>query len=143
MKSTGTLPGSVMFDGEQINLSGATTTALSLTSAPQATAEFAIGGSTDDYKLFYDHYQGADNKYGHTLLYTGKTISTADDISSLFVENSENSSQANEKKKNVARQGQDNSNSEQTVKANDQEPQNGQGGNTSTSTNQQNNVQTR
>lgn len=143
LKSTGTLPGSVMFDGEQINLSGATTTALSLTSAPQATAEFAIGGSTDDYKLFYDHYQGADNKYGHTLLYTGKTISTADDISSLFVENSENSSQANEKKKNVARQGQDNSNSEQTVKANDQEPQNGQGGNTSPSTNQQNNVQTR
>lgn len=75
LKQTGTLPGTISWNNQNITLDGETTTALSLKAAPAATAQFGIGASSENYDLFYDYYQGQSNEYGQTLLYTGKTIS--------------------------------------------------------------------
>lgn len=86
LKETGTLPGTVSWNGQDITLDGDTTTALSLKSASPASAEFGIGASNSDYNLFYNYYLGKSNKYGEELIYTGKTISkNTKNISSYFV----------------------------------------------------------
>lgn len=104
LKETGTLPGTVSWDGQDITLDGDTTTALSLKSASPASAEFGIGASNKDYTLFYDYYQGKSNKYGQELLYTGKTISkNTKNISSYFVSAGSSKSSSSNSNNNSSR----------------------------------------
>ncbi|OYS17913.1 hypothetical protein CBF60_03645 [Lactobacillus taiwanensis] len=141
LKQTGTLPGTVSFDGDNIDLTGKKTTALSLSPAPAATAKFGIGGSTADYNLFYDHLEGKDNDYGKVLIYTGKTISKKKNINSLFaVANGSKSEDARNyygKNHEVYRESNNNSSSStnRNVGANDRQARSsgGQGGNNNSS----------
>lgn len=133
---TGTLPGTVSYDGDNIELSGKKTTALSLSPAPAATARFGIGGSTKDYNLFYDYLEGKNNDYGKVLIYTGKTISKKKNINSLFAvadgSTSEDAKNYYGKNHEVYRESNNNSSSStnRTVGANDQQARStGQGGN--------------
>lgn len=133
---TGTMPGTVSYDGDNIELSGKKTTALSLSSAPAATARFGIGGSTKDYNLFYDYLEGKKNDYGKVLIYTGKTISKKKNINSLFAvadgSTSEDAKNYYGKNHEVYRESNNNSSSStnRTVGANDQQARStGQGGN--------------
>lgn len=84
LKKTGTKPGIVDFDGDQIRLHGQEVTALSLKPAAPATSKFGIGASDRDYRLFYDHEQGEENDYGQPLAYSGKTISKKHNLKDLF-----------------------------------------------------------
>ena len=141
LKQTGTLLGTVSFDGDNIDLTGKKTTALSLSPAPAATAKFGIGGSTADYNLFYDHLEGKDNDYGKVLIYTGKTISKKKNINSLFaVANGSPSEDARNyygKNHEVYRESNNNSSSStnRNVGANDRQARSsgGQGGNNNSS----------
>ena len=127
VKKTGTLPGTVNFDGEDYDISGKRTTALSLAPAPIASANFGIGASHKDYTLFYDYLDGEDNDYGKTLLYTGKTISKKRNLDDLFSVADNTNSSSNEEN-NVNKK--ESSTSEQNVGANDQQARStGQGGN--------------
>lgn len=85
LAKTGTRPGTVNFDGDNIRLTGKRVTDLSLREAPEAQARFAIGAKTADYRLYYDYLHGEQNRYGQPLTYTGKTISKKRNISKLFV----------------------------------------------------------
>lgn len=130
LKRTGTLPGTINFDGEDIRLSGSKTTALSLTSAPAASPEFGIGASHSDYQLFYDYLNGENNKYGQKLLYTGKTISKKRKLKDLFVLENGSTADSTEnyygKRTNTNPRG--SSTNENNIGANDQQAQSGQGG---------------
>ena len=121
LKKTGTLPGTVSFDGENYDLSGKRTTALSLSPAPKATARFGIGATYSDYSLFYDHLDGMDNDYGKTLLYTGKTISKKRNLSDLFTVANGNSSNEEYYGKESNSNTRESSSSEENVGANDQQ----------------------
>lgn len=85
LAKTGTKPGTISFEGDTINLQGRRVTDYSLREAPAATARFAIGAKTADYRLYYDYLQGKQNRYGQPLTYTGKTISKKRNLSKLFV----------------------------------------------------------
>lgn len=132
LEQTGTLPGTINFDGEDRRLSGKQVTALSLNPAPAASAEFGIGASHSDYQLFYDYLDGESNDYGQELYYTGKTISKKRKLDGLFVKNngqalSEEANTSNNRT-NVNRRG--SSTSERQVRANERQAQTtGQGGN--------------
>lgn len=68
LAATGTNAGVVSHNGTNINLTGAKTTALFNNGQPNgASYKFGIGGTDDNYKLFWDHYQGKDNGYGTVL----------------------------------------------------------------------------
>ena len=146
VKKTGTLPGTVNFDGEDYRISGKKVTALSLSPAPEANSEFGIGASHKDYRLFYDYLDDIDNDYGKTLLYTGKTISKKRNLDDLFTVANGNPSNDEYygKENNVNNKG--SSTSEQNVGANDQQATSGQGssgnGNDDKSTNDNNSTST-
>ena len=147
---TGTLPGTVSYDGDNIDLSGKKTTALSLSPAPNATARFGIGGSTKDYNLFYDYLEGKNNDYGKVLIYTGKTISKKKNINSLFAvadgSTSENAKNYYGKNHEVYRESNNNSSSStnRNVGANDEQARStGQGGNNNSSSTTRSTTSTR
>lgn len=143
LSKTGTLPGTVNFDGEDIDLTGKETTALSLRPAPRASAEFGIGATHSDYQLFYDHENGESNDYGHTLIYSGKTISKKHKLSDLFSAadgTSTNNEEYYGRRTNV--NSRESSNTERQVRANDQQARSGQGGNNNAANNGNNNNQT-
>ncbi|WP_461215283.1 transglycosylase domain-containing protein [Lacticaseibacillus sp. GG6-2] len=65
-KQTGQKTGNVTFDGRSYNTAGDTTTSLfNDTSANSASPEFAIGGTSENYKQFWDHLDGTSNGYGN------------------------------------------------------------------------------
>ncbi|WP_304401544.1 transglycosylase domain-containing protein [Lactobacillus hominis] len=143
LSKTGTLPGTVNFDGEDIDLTGKETTALSLRPAPRASAEFGISATHSDYQLFYDHENGESNDYGHTLIYSGKTISKKHKLSDLFSAadgTSTNNEEYYGRRTNV--NSRESSNTERQVRANDQQARSGQGGNNNAANNGNNNNQT-
>ncbi|QNQ81479.1 transglycosylase domain-containing protein [Lactobacillus sp. PV034] len=127
VKKTGTLPGTVNFDGEDYRISGKKVTALSLSPAPEANSEFGIGASHKDYRLFYDYLDDMDNDYGKTLIYTGKTISKKRNLDDLFAVANGNPSNDEYygKESNVNSKG--SSTSERNIGANDQQANSGQG----------------
>lgn len=131
LAKTGTLPGTVNFDGEDIDLTGKETTAYSLGSAPKASAEFGIGATHSDYQLFYDYENGESNDYGHQLIYSGKTISKKHKLSDLFTTADGTSTQTGEeyygRRTNV--NSRESSSTERRVRDNEQQARSGQGGN--------------
>ncbi|WP_297819173.1 transglycosylase domain-containing protein [uncultured Lactobacillus sp.] len=140
LEKTGTLPGTVNFDGEDVDLSGKETTAYSLKPAPRASAEFGIGATHSDYQLFYDYENGVSNDYGHQLIYSGKTISKKHKLSDLFTTADGSNTRRGEeyygRRTNV--NSRESSNNERQVRANDQQARSGQGGNNAGNNNQQN-----
>lgn len=66
LASTGTEAGTITYGSSKINLTGAKKTAWFNDGATpaKASANFAIGGTEENYKLFWDHYQGKSNDYG-------------------------------------------------------------------------------
>lgn len=75
LQDTGTLPGTITYNGNTTRVSGTKTKALFNGSNPKdATYKFAIGGSDKNYKLFWNYFFGKSNNYGVTSTYTGKTV---------------------------------------------------------------------
>lgn len=93
LQNTGTLPGSITYDGSTTRVTGTKTKALfNDTDAKTATYKFGIGGSTKNYKLFWNYFFGSSNSYGVTSTYTGKTVrsknaTVEDDASRYYYSN--------------------------------------------------------
>lgn len=86
LSSTGTRPGTVIFDKTSYNLTGTLVKSLSVNrNSKAATADFSYGASQKDYQLFYDYLSGIENNYGVRLKYTGATISDNNNLEDLFV----------------------------------------------------------
>lgn len=65
LTSTGTEAGALTISGSRVNLTGGKTSAWFNEANPaKATEKFGIGGTAENYKLFWDHYQGKSNDYG-------------------------------------------------------------------------------
>ncbi len=130
LDETGTRPGLVRFGSDAINLTGTTTTALSLTSTPPASARFGIGASQKDYKSFYDYVQGKKSTYSQPLTYTGKTISKKADLDKSFVlANGQSAYQEYYGNGAVTNTTPSENSPDRNVQSNSQEPQSGNGGN--------------
>ncbi|MCH3905988.1 MAG: penicillin-binding protein [Lactobacillus sp.] len=123
LKKTGTKPGTVNYNGDQIRLRGKRVTALSLKPAPMATARFGIGAHERDYRLFYDHEQGKNNNYGKPLVYSGKTISKKHNLSDLFTPANGSTDYEEYYGHNQAESKTNNSTNNENVGANDQAAQ--------------------
>lgn len=79
LKLTGTLPGEIEFGGEKHKVTGEKTTAYGNDlSAPALSYNFGIGGSTSNYKKFWDNYYGlaSGDNYG-VMTKDGKTYSAS------------------------------------------------------------------
>ncbi|UQS82482.1 penicillin-binding protein [Bombilactobacillus folatiphilus] len=67
LRRTGTLPGSINYEGYQSQINTPTTTSLFFkTHAKPLSKHFGIGGKDKNYRLFWNNYFGADNGYGIT-----------------------------------------------------------------------------
>lgn len=126
LNQTGTKPGSVTYNGQTINLTGLESDSYSLLdSAPEASAEFAVGAKAKDYKLFFDYKNGISNGYGERLHYNGKTLNDDTNLDDLFVTNTKELD--DEYYGNQTTKPDDKKDADK-VEGNDKEPQTGAGG---------------
>ncbi|QFV11953.1 penicillin-binding protein [Lacticaseibacillus rhamnosus] len=72
-KQTGQPAASLSFNGHTYRTGGSTVTSLYNDWEPTAKAEFAIGGSKDNYQLFYDYLDGKSNGYGQVSDANGRS----------------------------------------------------------------------
>ncbi|MDG3062962.1 penicillin-binding protein [Lacticaseibacillus casei] len=72
-KQTGQPAGTLTFNGRTYHTGGSTVTSLYNDWQPTAKAEFGIGGSKDNYQLFYDHLNGKSNGYGQVSDANGRS----------------------------------------------------------------------
>ncbi|MCH4171812.1 MAG: transglycosylase domain-containing protein [Lactobacillus sp.] len=76
LASTGTLPGSVDYEGSSARVNSGTKVKAYYndSDAKAASYKFGIGGSDKNYRLFWQNYFGQSNDYAVTSTYTGKTV---------------------------------------------------------------------
>lgn len=83
--STGTLPGSINYTSSYESKIPADTTSLFSSGKPsELSKKFAIGGSSTNYNLFWDHYFGGSNEYGIKTDKNSKKTSGTSDSTSLY-----------------------------------------------------------
>ncbi|MFD1419040.1 transglycosylase domain-containing protein [Companilactobacillus keshanensis] len=82
-KETGTLPGTVEYNGMTAKVNQHMTTSLYYKGKPSdmSHSDFAIGGKSKNYKLFWDNYFGKSNGYG-VVKQVGETSKSSDELAS-------------------------------------------------------------
>ncbi|KRK64084.1 bifunctional glycosyltransferase transpeptidase penicillin-binding protein 1B [Companilactobacillus tucceti DSM 20183] len=82
-KETGTMPGTVEYNGMTAKVNQHLTTSLYYKGKPSdmSYSDFGIGGKDKNYKLFWDHYFGKNNSYG-VVKQLGDSSKSTDELAS-------------------------------------------------------------